>query len=182
MRLRVVLIGLLVAATATLVVGVSIERSHGENHVEPASAVVGEAGEPSQAGEVGEAGEAGHEGGGESGEATHAEQSAGPRADEGSSETFLGIDYEAVPFIALAAAFSLALALAVWLRPGSTPLVVLVALAMVAFAVLDVREVLHQLDEDNGGLALLTAAVAGLHLGAAALAVALARRPAEAAG
>jgi hypothetical protein len=53
---------------------------------------------------------------------------------------------------------------------------------MVAFAVLDVREVVHQLDDDNGGLALLAAAVAALHLGVAAIAVALARRPAESAG
>ena len=52
---------------------------------------------------------------------------------------------------------------------------------MVAFAVLDVREVVHQHD-DNGGLALLAAAVAALHLGVAAIAVALARRPAESAG
>ena len=46
---------------------------------------------------------------------------------------------------------------------------------MVAFAVLDVREVVHQLDEDNGGLALLAGVVAALHLGAAAVALALAR-------
>ena len=69
-----------------------------------------------------------------------------------------------------------------WLRPGSRPLLALVVLAMVAFAVLDVREVVHQLDEDNGGLALLAAAVAALHLGVAAVAVALARRPTESAG
>ena len=177
MRLRVVPVGLLVAATAAFVVGVSVERAQGENHVEPASAVEGEAGEASHAGEAGEAGDAGHQ----SGEAAHAEESAGAHADEGGSETFLGIDFEAVPFIVLAAAFSLALAVAVWLRPGSRPLLVLVALAMVAFTALDVRDVVHQLDEDNGGLALLAAAVAALHLGAATIAVTLARRPAESA-
>lgn len=169
MRLPVVLIALLVAATAAFVVGVTIERSRGEAHPEPASTVEGEAGE---------AGEAGHKEGAESGEETRAEESPGAHADEANAETFLGIDYEAVPFIVLAAAFSLALAAAVWLRPESVPLLALVVVAMVAFAALDAREVVHQLDEDNGGLALLAGVIAALHLGAAAVAVALARGPA----
>ena len=172
MRLPVLLVVLLVVATAAFVVGVSIERSQGETRA-ASEARAGTAGESNEAGELG------HENGGESGEAAHPEESAGAHADEGSAETFLGIEYEAVPFIALAAVFSLALAAAVWLRPGSTPLLALVAAAMIAFAVLDVREVVHQLDEDNGGLALLAGAVAALHLGVAAVALVLARRPAE---
>jgi Flp pilus assembly protein TadB len=165
MRLRVVLIALLVAATAAFVVGVSIERSQGEAHAEPTSKVVGAAGE------------AGHEEGAENGQAVHAEESPGAHAEEGNTERFLGIDYEAVPFIVLAAAFSVALAAAVWLLPGSVWVLALVVVAMLAFAVLDVREVVHQLDEDNGGLALLAGVVAALHLGAAAVALALARGP-----
>lgn len=166
MRLRLVLIALLVAATAAFVVGVSIERSQGEAHAEPASTVEGEAGE---------AGEAGDEEGAENGEETRADESPAPHADEENAEKFLGIDYEAVPFILLAAVFSLALAAAVWLLPGSVPLLALVVVAMVAFAVLDVREAVHQLDEDNGGLALLAGVVVALHLGVAAVALALAR-------
>jgi hypothetical protein len=166
MRLRVVLIALLVAATAAFVVGVSIERSQGETHAEPAGKVKREAGE---------GGEAGHEEGAESGEESHADESAAAHADEQNAEKFLGIDYEAVPFIVLAAAFSVALAVAVWLLPASVPVLALVVVAMVAFGVLDVREVVHQLDEDNGGLALLAGVVAVLHLGAAAVALALAR-------
>lgn len=168
MRLRVVLIALLVVATAAFVVGVSIERSQGENHAEPATAVAGE-------GEAGQPAEAGHEDGAVSGEAARAEESPGAHADEGNAEKFLGIDYEAVPFIVLAAAFSLALAAAVWLLPGSVPVLALVVVAMVAFTALDVREVVHQLDEDNGGLALLAGVVAALHLGVAAVALAPAR-------
>ena len=42
---------------------------------------------------------------------------------------------------------------------------------MVVFAVVDVREVFHQLDEDKDGLALLAALVAALHLAAAAVAL-----------
>ena len=49
---------------------------------------------------------------------------------------------------------------------------------MVVFAALDVREVIHQLDEDNGGLALLAGVVAGLHLAAAAVALGMWRTPA----
>jgi hypothetical protein len=167
MNLRVLLIALLVAATAAFVVGVSIERSQGETHVEPASAVEGAGA---------------HEEGGESGEAAQAEESAGAHDDESNGETVLGIDYEAVPFVAVAAAFSLALAVAVWLRPESKPLLVLIAVTMIAFAAFDVREVVHQLDEDNGGLALLAGVVAALHLGVAAAALALVRGPAESAG
>jgi hypothetical protein len=171
MRLRVVLVALLVVATAAFVVGVSIERSQGEAHAEPATTVEGG---------VGESGEAGHEEGAENGEAVPAEESPGAHADEENAEKFLGIDYEAVPFIVLAAAFSLALAAAVWLRPGSVPVLALVVVAMVGFAALDVREVVHQLDEDNGGLALLAGVVAALHLGVAAVALALARGAATA--
>jgi hypothetical protein len=113
MRLRVVLIALLVAATAAFVVGVSIERSQGEAHAEPASTVEGEAGE---------AGEAGHEEGAERGEETRADESPGVHADEENAEKFLGIDYEAVPFIVLAAA--------VWLHPRSVPLLAGVVAAL----------------------------------------------------
>jgi hypothetical protein len=41
---------------------------------------------------------------------------------------------------------------------------------MLAFAVLDVREVFHQIDESNEGIAALAALVAVLHASAAALA------------
>ncbi len=58
------------------------------------------------------------------------ERSAGEAHEESGGETLLGIDYEAVPVIAIAAAFSLALAAAVWLRPRWTLLLALVALAM----------------------------------------------------
>ena len=159
MKLPAVLAALLVAATAAFVVGVSVERSQGESHAEPGTAVEGEAGE------------AGHE----SGEEAHAETGGAEHADEDGGETFLGIDYEAVPFVVLAAMFSLALVLAVWARPESGPLLAFVAVAMIAFAVLDAREVVHQLDEDNGGLALLAGVVAALHLGVAGVAIAIAR-------
>jgi hypothetical protein len=83
--------------------------------------------------------------------------------------------------VALAAAVSLALALAVWLRPGWALLLALVVVVMVAFAALDVREVFHQIDEDDAGLALLAGVVAALHLAAAGVALVM-RRASSAAG
>lgn len=71
----------------------------------------------------------------------------------------------------LAAGLSLALALGVWLRPTWALLLVAVVVVMVAFAALDVREVFHQLDDDDGGLALLAGVVAVLHLAAATVAL-----------
>jgi hypothetical protein len=119
MQPRLLLVLLLVAATALFVVGVSVEKSSGDTHDESSAAATdqgsaaqtgdehaGESGEERESGEPGEAGVAGEAGGG------HAEPAAGE------DETLLGIDLEATGFVALAAAVSLALALAVWLRPG----------------------------------------------------------------
>jgi len=61
----------------------------------------------------------------------------------------LGVDLEATPFVVLAAA--LALAVAVWLRPEWALLLGLIAVAMVVFAALDVREVFHQLVDAGRG-------------------------------
>jgi hypothetical protein len=82
----------------------------------------------------------------------------------------LGVDVEAWPFVAVAAVASLALAAAAFARPRAVGLLALVGAAMLAFAALDVREVVHQLYEDARGLALLAGAVAALHLAAAAVA------------
>jgi Flp pilus assembly protein TadB len=89
----------------------------------------------------------------------------------------LGIDIESAPFIALAAAASLLLALGAWLRPRWVLLLVGIALAMLVFAALDVREVFHQSDESRTGLAVLAGFVALLHLGAAAVAGSMGRKP-----
>jgi hypothetical protein len=147
---RSLLVALLVVSTVAFVVGVSIERSSADTHAEPAPAA-----------DSGEAGERGAE---------HAEE-----ADGGESESFVGVDYEATPFVALAAAFSLALAAAVWLRPRWALLLGAVAVAMVLFGALDAREVVHQLDESKGGLAVLAGVVAACHLLAGVLAVLMGR-------
>lgn len=148
MAARHVLAILIVASTAAFVTGVSIERSNGDSQQEEAAA---------------------H---------TEAGESEGASADEEEEEErVLGIDLEATPFIGLAAIASLALAAAAWLRPHVPRLLLVTAVAMLAFAVLDIREVLHQADESDTGLAVLAGVVAFLHLAAAAVAAGMGRRP-----
>jgi hypothetical protein len=88
---------------------------------------------------------------------------------EESSERLLGVDPESTGLVAVAVVVSLVLAALVW-RGGAPWLLGLVALVMIAFAALDVREVVHQIDESRTGLTLLALLVAALHLAAAALA------------
>ncbi|MGI8728897.1 MAG: hypothetical protein ACR2LK_02715 [Solirubrobacteraceae bacterium] len=87
----------------------------------------------------------------------------------------LGIDIEAWPFVALATLVSLSLAFGAWLRPQFAALLTLTAVIMLAFTALDVREVVHQVDVNEDGLAALAAGIALLHGGAAAVAAAMTR-------
>jgi hypothetical protein len=91
----------------------------------------------------------------------------------------LGINVEAVPFVVLAAASSIALALGVWVRPRMVLLLLGIAGTMLAFALLDIREVSHQSDEARTGLAVLAAAIAAMHLAAAIVASVMARGAAQ---
>jgi hypothetical protein len=60
---------------------------------------------------------------------------------------------------------------------GRTPALLLAtAVIALAWAALDVREVMHQLDESHPGIAIVAGVVAVLHLAAAALAGRLAAR------
>ncbi len=85
----------------------------------------------------------------------------------------LGVDVEAWPFVALAAGVSLALAAAAEARPRLAVVLGLVTAAMLVFTALDVREVVHQADVGESGLAVLAAAVAALHLAAAGVAASM---------
>jgi hypothetical protein len=151
MGLRALLVGLIVAATALFVVGVAIEHGSAD---------------------------AAHHAPGE-GESSHESDESGAHAGESANESELrplGVDDEAWPFVIVAALASLALAATAWLRPQSSGFMTVVAGGMFVFAVLDIREVLHQLDVDEIGLAVLAGVVAGLHLAASAVAVLLASR------
>ena len=170
MGLRSLLVALVIAATAALVIGVSIERGN-EPAQHAASEVAAPASESQAAGAEGEAQHA--EGGTAEGAANTEESHAALRP--------LGIDVEAWPFVIAAALASLALAAGAWLRPRLTPLLTLLTVAMLAFAALDVREIFHQADLNESGLAILAGAIAALHLAAAAVAAAMASRGRESA-
>lgn len=110
----------------------------------------------------------------EVGGAGETEEPGHSEASEAQSEELFGVNPESVPLMIAAITVSLALALAVWLRPRSLWLLVVVALVMVAAAALDLREVAHQLDEDRTGLAITAGLVAVLHLAAATVAAMMA--------
>ena len=145
MRIVRLLAVVIVAATAAFAVGVSIEKSENE--------------EPAEASAEAAHAESG-EGGSVEGEHTEAAGVHDEAFEEG--EELLGIDPESTPLVVLAVIGSLALALAVWARPDVRWLLPVVGFAMLAFAALDIREVFHQVDESNEGLAVLVGVVAVL--------------------
>ncbi len=164
LSLRAVLVLLIALSTAGFVVGTTIERGQRESHTAPAAT------------------ERHTESGGEAGGEAGGESTAKLAAEAGGHAEYrpFGIDIEAIPFIVLAALSSLALAALAWVRPAWLPGLLLAVAAMALFAVLDVREVVHQSDEGRTGLAVLAGLVAALHAAAAAIGVAMiaaARRP-----
>jgi hypothetical protein len=110
----------------------------------------------------------------ESTEATHTEGSEGGHEGEGGERSagqewhILGLDPESPGPVTVAVAVSLALAGGLWFT-GKRGLALTATAFAVLFAVLDVAEVGHQLDEARDGLAALAAAIAIGH-GVAALA------------
>jgi hypothetical protein len=111
-------------------------------------------------------------------ETAHAE--AGETGHSEEDEEILGVELESTPFIVLAAIGSLALALAAWRRPDSEPLLAVVAVAMLAFAVFDIAEVVHLAEESEGGLIVIAVLVAALHLAAGWVAFSMRRQLAAA--
>lgn len=155
-RLRVALVLLLVGSGLLFAIGSTIER-HQHHNEHPAAVKSG--------------GESSGESGGEtsSGESTkHMEKSHGE-----TGATILGVNTESVALTVIAVIASLLLALAVWL--GRWPRLVLPCVAGfgLVFAAGDGRELVHQLDESNAGLAAIAAILIGLHLAVAVLAALL---------
>jgi hypothetical protein len=97
-------------------------------------------------------------------------------SEEAGSEALFGIDLESTPLMVFAIVVSLLLAAGSWFRPEWRWLLVATGFAMAVFAVVDLREVIHQLDESNTGIAFVAGAVAILHAAAAVTAVIVARR------
>jgi hypothetical protein len=136
---------LLVVAAVLFVIGVSAETGEDDHSEAPASETVEHS---------------------ETGEAAESEEAESADEDE---ERVLGIDVESPLVVGIAVVVSLLLAALAWWRPIRGVLV-LAGVVAAAFAVLDLAEVAHQLDENYTGLVLLAAAIVVLHATAAGLA------------
>jgi len=158
--LRLVLVALLIVATALFAAGVIAERS-GES-TEPAGVRAAEA----QGGEREEGETQGLD-----------EDRPEPAAHADERERVLGVDVESTPLIVLAVAAGLGLAALAATPLGRLPAVLLtIAVIAIAWAALDVREAVHQLDESRSGIATIAIIVSVLHLAVAAIAGRLAAR------
>jgi hypothetical protein len=171
--LRWTLVALLVASTALFAVGVIAERSSSDKHTEPAAAHAaetgGESGEPAGAHGEGGASEATP-----SGEAGHVES----RTEHAETERLLGVDVESTPLVVLAVLAGLALAALAAGRFGlARGFLLTVVVISLAWAALDIREVVHQLDESRTGVAVVAIAVAALHPAVAVISGRLASQP-----
>jgi hypothetical protein len=83
----------------------------------------------------------------------------------------LGINPEALSLLVIALIVSVLLAAAVWFRPLVPVLIAIVGFG-VLFAALDVRELIHQVDESRTSLIVIASTLIGLHLLVAMLAAA----------
>jgi hypothetical protein len=163
--LRAALVLLLVGSGLLFAIGSTIERH--QHHKEPAAA--GKS-----------AGESGGESGGETGSGESSKHIEKSRGEAG--VTILGVNTESVALTVIAVVASLLLALGVWL--GRWPRLVLLCVAGfgLLFAAGDGRELVHQLDESNAGLAAIAAILIALHLAITALAALLLPRRGKAGG
>src|SRR5262245_25526631 len=162
MPLRKVLVGLIVLSTVAFAVGVILERSSEE----PAAEGSGTAAPAHQEGGGGTLEGSGDEASGEAGPVLE-----GSNEEPSGEGAVGGIDPESTPLVVFAIVASLLIAAGCWFRPDWRLLLLVTAYVMAAFAVLDLRELIHQLEESNTGLAVVAGAVAILHAAAAATAV-----------
>lgn len=153
---------LIVVSAALFAVGAAIERNKsGESgHKETQTASSSE--------------EGGGETHSESGETSSKVGTAETHSE--SSEEIFGINPESTGLVIAAILAAVLLAVATWFSP--VPLVLLAVIAFgVVFAVFDVREVVHQVDESRTGLVVIAAFLALIHLAVAALAAVVWRSP-----
>jgi hypothetical protein len=148
---------LFVVTAALFVIGVSTEPGHNEST--EATETTAARSEGAEATEPEGAHDEGSDETSESGEEPHSEGT-------GEDETVLGIDVESRVNVTLAVIVSLALAIGLWFRPVR-PVAITAVVFAVLFAVLDIAEVIHQLDDDQTGAAALAAVIAAGHVLAA---------------
>ena len=137
-----------VTAAALLVVGVLLER-HTESGAEHPVVATGEQQESH------------HD---ESAEGTHAEPGTAPSNRGGeAAERLTGINIESPWVVALGVVVSIALAVAVWLRPNR-PVIATAVVFTAAALVVDVLEINHQLGGGRIGPAALAGVIAALRV------------------
>jgi hypothetical protein len=145
---------LLVGTGILFLIGSTIERNH--RHHESAAAKSAE----TSGGETG------------SGSGGEGRNPAEKHVTAGSGEAgakLLGVNTESVALSVVAVVVSFLLAAAIWLWPSSLVFLAVAVFALV-FAAGDARELVHQLDDSNGGLAAVAGLLLFLHLGITALA------------
>jgi hypothetical protein len=150
-RLRLLSAALLIAGTAALAIGMSVERAQGH----PATVAGAQHSESTESAENG-----------------GSEPAAGHAAGEGA--TILGVDAEGPAVVVGAVLTSVLVAAAVWWRPRRVVLLAAAGFCLAATA-FDIREVAHQASSDHPGLATLAVLIAALHAGAALVAIIAAR-------
>jgi hypothetical protein len=152
-RLRVLLAGLLVVSAVLFAVGSTLERHQRGKESTVASHQEGSGGES----------------GGESGTTARAE------THEEKGVTLLGINTESLGLEILAIVSSLLLAAAAWFLGRPLVLLAIIGFALV-FAAGDVRELAHQINESQAGIAAIAGTLIVLHLAVAGLAALLLAR------
>jgi hypothetical protein len=155
-RVRAALVVLLVGSGILFLVGSTIERNH--RHHESGAAKSAE----TSGGETGSGTESGGEG--TTPAKTHAESSSGEAGAK-----LLGVNTESVALSVIAVVASFLLAGAIWLWPSNLVFLAVAVFALV-FAAGDARELVHQLDDSNGGLAAVAGLLLFVHLAITALA------------
>ena len=173
---------LIVVSAGLFAVGAAIERNKsGESGHKEAQSAQSSASESGSETHTGGGGESSYEGGGgaahseSSGKASSTE-TAGETHSE-SSEKIFGINPESTGLVIAAIVAAVLLAVAVWFSPFSVVLLALIAFGLV-FAVFDVRELVHQVNESRAGLVVIASVLALIHLAVAAIAAVLWRSPA----
>jgi hypothetical protein len=156
------LVVLLIGSAILFLVGSTIERNQRHHETAPAKSSEGSGGEKSKSGETGAEGSKPSK--------SHAAQAGGE-----AGATILGVNTESLALSIVAVVLSFLLAGMVWL--GGWPRLVLLAVLGfgLVFAAGDGRELVHQLDESNTGLASVAVILLVLHLAVAGLAALLVR-------
>jgi hypothetical protein len=157
------LVALLIGSAVLFLVGSTIERNHHHQETQGATTTEVSGGEQSTAGETGSEGSTALE-------ATTEHSTSGEAGAK-----ILGVNTESLALSIVAIVLSFVLAGLIW--SGAWPrLVLLAALGFgLVFAAGDGRELVHQLDESNSGLATVAAILLVLHVSLAGLAAYLLR-------